>query len=153
MNNFCFEHLWTDSCKTFFSQSSEELPTGIGKNIFLLCVLICTPILLHKCKAKATWKHIHKLGRRKLLCHYRGIFLLIICFPSVHILGWVEKVPLCCTVHLIHREYYQHMQGNRDYISNSSRNYLPVLLHQCIMIPRRSKKVIFFPRKKGKILA
>lgn len=69
--------------------------------MFLLRVLICTPILSFYISIKSKLHENLYINIRQdveILGHYRDIFLLIICFPSVRIFGWVEKVPLCCTV-------------------------------------------------------
>lgn len=151
MSNFCFKHLWSDFCKKFFSQSSEERPTGI----FLLCVLICTLVLQHKHKVKATWKHIDKLTRCKIIVSLLGDCPFNYMFPECSYFGLGGK-----STFMLHSicEQYQQIQGNRDSTwivipVEITVVILPVLLHQCIIIPRRLNRVISFPRKKGKILA
>lgn len=151
MNYFCFEHLWSDLPKPFISQSSKRAKTPTTK--FLLHILNCLPILLHKYKVKATWKHVYKLTRCKMIASLLGdcpFNYMLLPPQSSHFFwgGW--KKCFYVARYLIHCEQYEQIQGDRDYSSNSTRkeNSMPGLLHQYIVIPSRSNRIICLPRKK-----
>lgn len=87
--------------------------------------------------------------------HYWEIAFLIMFFlfpqSSYFFLGtwkkcfYVAQYPIYC-------EQYEQIQGDRDYTSNSTRKEksVPGLLHQYIIIPSRSNRIISLPRKKKK---
>lgn len=70
--------------------------------VFLLHVLICLPVLLHKYEVIATWKYIYKLTKCKIMVSLLGDRPFNYALPPprlfIFLFGWVEKVLLCSTV-------------------------------------------------------